>query len=89
MTPAEFLERHPEFESAPTALIQKHLDDSELYTADTWGTQRDMVVALKTADSLARSPKGRNARMKDAETTYGHKLKRLERAHNFARFRVC
>lgn len=80
MTRAEFLVKFPEFESAPSALIDSALSDASAIVPTTWGDWREQVIGLETAQALATSPMGRNARLVEDATIYEAKLLRLKRA---------
>ena len=76
VTRASFLEAKPEFAKAGTAQIDAALAFAEAETSDeAFGDSRDLAVILKTADILAASPAGRDARLfleqTGASTTYG------------------
>jgi hypothetical protein len=83
VTAASFLLAKPEFAKAGTAQIAAALDFAELETSDeAFGDSRDYAVILKTADILAQSPAGRDARLMLAQTgaatTYGVERLRLD-----------
>jgi hypothetical protein len=79
---ASFLLAYNEFANAGTALLTAHLAQAEALTSDSFGTQRDLVVMLVMADSLSRSPSGRDAKLADDEkTVYQHTLDRLKSAN--------
>jgi hypothetical protein len=82
---ASFLLAYPEFANAGTTLLTAALADAELLVSDSFGTQRDSVVYLTMADSLSRSPSGRDAKLEPggttAGTTYQHTLDRLKSAN--------
>lgn len=88
---ASFKIGYPEFVSAGDALIAAKLEDAELQTSDSYGDQRDVAVALLTADLLATSPWGRDARMlpDDQRTsTYATQLWSLRRANAVSALRL-
>lgn len=85
VTLASFKISKPEFLKAGDAQITAALGFAENETSDTaFGDSRDYAVILKTADILAASPAGRDARLmlKDAgaSTTYGVELARMQSA---------
>lgn len=72
----------PSFNNAGDLLIAAKLEEAELTTSDSFGDQRDLAVMLLTADLLATSPWGRDARMlaEDQRTsTYATRLWSLRR----------
>jgi hypothetical protein len=92
MTTLSFLIRHPEFATAIVSysgLVDAALADAETAVSDSWGIQRDQVVALTAAATLAVSPFGRNARMVDEKgwSTYSKRLAELKYAHACGRAR--
>ncbi len=78
MTLAEFRVLYPEYRGATDALAQAHLDQE---TAATQGemtdADRDLLVGLRTADTLAFSPFARDLKLvnKDGSSTYSKRLK--------------
>ena len=78
-----FLGLFPEFETCDPAAGAAMLLKAGLLVSDTWGGQRDFVLALTCAEALALSPAGRAARLvaRDGTTTYGKRLESLKRAH--------
>lgn len=92
MTRAEFIVRFPEFTPTDTTMVDAHLAAAELDVADTWGDdQREEVIALRTASSLATTPFGREARLVDPKTgisTYDRQLQRMNNAHACALNRI-
>jgi hypothetical protein len=79
---ASFLLAYPSFVNAGTTELNAALADAELLTSDSYGALRDTVVYLTMADSLSRSPSGRDAKLADDEkTVYQHTLDRLKSAN--------
>jgi len=94
---ATFILKFPEFDSYPPQVnVEEVIATEDRSVADSWpSATRDDYVALRTADALAATPAGRNARFtEDAEssssdvTLYSPKLRRLERIHALARSRT-
>lgn len=84
VTVSSFKAAYPEFGSAGDILIAAKLEEAELTTSDSFGDQYDYAVMLLTADLLASSPWGRDARMisEDQRTsTYATRLWSLRRAN--------
>jgi hypothetical protein len=89
MTAEDFTTMFPEFATADTGLIEVTIAAQEGFVSDSWpNTQRLTVLGLRVADSLARSPFGRNARLqiedkktKRISTTYGDQLGQLVLGH--------
>lgn len=94
VTVEQFLVEYPEF--APLYVEDEPLVEAVVARADrrvspSWPADtRDDIVYAQAADTLARSPMGRNARLseKDGETSYAQDLKERKKAHAFARSRV-
>jgi len=82
-TKSSLLGIFPEFNTADWVAGANVLANMNELIADDWGGHRDMVVALATADALARSPGGRAAKLvaRNDTTTYGERLKDMKRAH--------
>jgi hypothetical protein len=84
-TVAAFIVAYPEFSKAPTAMLTAQLAFAEATVSDTWvAAQRDFVVYLTLADTLACSPWGRDAQLiaADAKTsTYRLRLWGLMKGH--------
>ncbi len=85
VTAASFLVARPEFLKAGAAQIAAALAFAELETSDNaFGASRDYAVILKTADILAQSPAGRDARLMIAQTgaatTYGAERLKIDSA---------
>ena len=85
VTLASFKIAKPEFVKAGDAQITAALAFAENETSDTaFDDSRDFAVILKTADILAASPAGRDARLMlketGAATTYGVELARMQSA---------
>lgn len=82
VTRASFLIAFPEFAQAGNALIDAQLAFAEASVSDAI-TPRDQVVMLLTANNLALTPYGRDARMvgSDGVTTYNARLAELRAAH--------
>ncbi len=93
MTGAEFVVIFPEFvalNAEDPAYVTATLARAERRVSDSWGTRRNDVVALTTANMLAAGPWGRNARLseKDGTSTYSVELKEMKRAHACGRSRA-
>lgn len=97
MTAAEFLVAFPEFNGAAEAMITAAITAQTPMISDSWDADRaDLVLGLRVADSLARSPFGRNARMVSenkitgvVSTTYRKQLNELIMVHGCARGRLA
>ena len=79
MTADDFVILFPEF--APlheqyTGLIAATLAQVELRVSDSWGDEREEIIGLECAASLAANPLGRAAQLqaKDGSTTYSKRL---------------
>jgi len=86
----DFLARFPEFEEASRTLVEAKIAEADLLHDDAvWGAQADLGRGYKTAELLALSPWGQNARMvnKDGSTTYGTVWEELQSRVAFG-FRV-
>ncbi len=96
MTVEEFRTKYKEFDATPDAVIEEALADAELFTSDTYGGRRDLVVGLKAADQLSGSPQGRKTRHKvesksevgTSGTPYASRLKAIQKAHGWAHNRT-
>lgn len=94
MTAAEFKVAYPEFKTAPDGVVTAAIAEQELMVSDTWGTRRTMVLGLRVADALAKSPHGRNGRLNitsdsaPLENPYTKKLEELRKAQGWANNRV-
>jgi len=86
VTPSSFVALFPEFqpvhEQYPT-LVASTLAQVELRVSDSWEDERDEVVGLECAASIAASPLGRSAQLqaKDGSTTYSKRLAAMRDAH--------
>lgn len=88
-----FLANYPEFaplQDTDPLTLSAALARAERRTSDSWGAMRDDIVALHAADSLARSPFGRNAALvaKDGTTSYATELEQRKKGHAFGRSRA-
>jgi hypothetical protein len=79
MTQSDFLVLFPEF--SPVAeqqpgLIPATIAQVELRVSDSWGAEREEIIGLETAASIAAGPQGRAAQLiaKDGTTTYSRAL---------------
>jgi hypothetical protein len=82
VTSSEFLALYPEFATCGDVAITAVIAEQELTTSDTWGTQRDAVLALSVASRLSDSIAGRNARVAKApRNLYEEKLDRIRLGH--------
>jgi hypothetical protein len=85
VTRASFLVSFPEFSLAGTDLLDATLAAVEYQVSDSFGDQRDRAVMLRTADRLANSPWGRDARRLSDGTvptsTYSTEFDELARAN--------
>lgn len=80
MTQSDFLVLFPEF--SPVAeqqpgLIPATIAQVELRVSDSWGDEREEIIGLETAASIAAGPQGRAAQLlpaKDGTTTYSRIL---------------
>jgi hypothetical protein len=85
VTRADFIALFPEFTPTDTATVEAHLTAADAFVGDTWDDDEvDLVTALTAADSIAKSPIGRNAGLSDpkiGETTYSARLRLLTEAH--------
>lgn len=73
MNLAGFRDRFPEFKTAGDTMVTAFLAAAALQTSSDWGTNYDEAHGLLTADLLANSPFGKNARLENDEkrTNYG------------------
>ena len=89
-----FVEKHPEFRKAPApSVVEEAIAAEDRFVSDSWTPEerRDDYVALRTADALAHSPAGRNARLVDPKTgvsVYAHRIMRYNKIHAMARSRT-
>lgn len=88
VTRASFLVQFPEFARAGTDLLDATLAAVTFQVSDSFGDQYERAVYLRTADRLANSPWGRDARMvtvaKDgtvSTSTYAVEFEQLARAN--------
>lgn len=86
MDTATFLALHPEFGATNDeypALIPATLTCIELRVSDSWGAEREEIVALECAATIAAGPLGRSAQMqaKDGSTTYSRQLAERIKRH--------
>ena len=80
VTAASLRIAHPEFTSAPDAVVNAAIASAAAcHDSEVWGTLLDSGVELKACDTLARSPYGRDMRLtKDVmSTVYLEEWKRL------------
>lgn len=87
---AGLIARFPEFDVDQDDRLAIVLASVELRIGEEWGTLRDEVIYLETADTLSSSTSGRNARKaKDGNggSVYATKLQQLREQHAL-RFRV-
>lgn len=71
LTLDSFLAKFPEFNSSPTAYVQRAIDDAvNGIAADVWGDQADEGTAYLAAHKLASGPGGLNVRTESKETGY-------------------
>ena len=82
LTVSRFKVFFPEFIDAGDAMIQAHIDTSDIDAA-TLGTQADYGLALVVAMRLAETPWGRNARLQDKDgkgSTYERRFREVARS---------
>ena len=89
----EFLNRFPDFQYIDAVQIQTALDEALSSTSDQWYAEKRVkeYVYVKTAERLAESQVGRDARVQDAATgvsVFSVRRRRLEVAFAFARSRT-
>lgn len=83
MNLTSFRVNYPEFRNVGDEQIAAYLEQAASQLSEAViGTQYDLVHGLKTADLIARSPGGVNARLlaKDGTTTYGNAYDKLKYA---------
>lgn len=84
-TRAGFIQAHPEFANAGTAMLDAQLALVLTQVSDSFGDQYELAVYLRLADNLATSPWGRDARATTEATTgpstYGIRFRQLAEAN--------
>ncbi|MCK9603430.1 MAG: hypothetical protein M0R66_03645 [Candidatus Omnitrophica bacterium] len=94
MNPTEFATLHPEFR--PTVAVEADyvtavLAAVEVRVSDSWADEREEIIALEAASTIAQSPLGRAAQLldSDGESTYSRELARRYAAHAYAYARIA
>ena len=90
MTLEKFKLRYPEFAPSGDTWIQDALDQAEHLVADSWGDERDDILGLTAAATMARSPRGRAAQLnsKDGSSVYSRELTERRKRHACCLMRV-
>jgi hypothetical protein len=86
VTPTSFVALFPEFQPVHeqySTLVAATLAQVEERVSDSWGDERDEVVGLECAASIAAGPLGRAAQLqaKEGTTTYTKRLQAMREAH--------
>lgn len=78
---SSFRARYPEFRTAADGLVQAVLDEvATEIDATVYRDKYDVAHGMKTAQRLARSPFGKNARLSqdDGSTTWDADIRRID-----------
>ena len=81
MTLGDFRTLHPEFRTAPDAMVQSRIDQATSRVApDIYGDLTERAIEFLAADLLARTPFGLSQRLVDdkGQTTYEQEFEAIK-----------